>query len=240
MSEMKRMLEAVQQNTLVPLASLYPHARNYRSHPPEQIKMLKASLERFGLVRSIVCQPNSDGSYTIIAGHGVVEAAQALVESDSRNYERFGHLRVDVIPASWDKSACEAYLVADNNINQHASDDEELLASLLDEQKSAGFDLASIGTDEEALRQMLNALTPASSDEWSDALGDLPDGEKSPFQQMTFTLSNEQADLVKEALDLALEDKDNFEDMGNQNSNGNALAYTVKFFLEMGRGESDE
>lgn len=157
MSE-QTVLESVQQNISVSLASLYPHARNYRSHPPEQIKMLKASLERFGQVRSIVCQINDDATYTIVAGHGVVEAAQALVESDAHHYERFGHLRVDVIPASWDKSACEAYLIADNNINQHASDDEVVLAQLLEEQMHAGYDLAALGTDDEAVRQMLASM----------------------------------------------------------------------------------
>lgn len=218
--------QEVKENRMVPLIMLYPHARNYRQHPPTQISRIKSSLERFGQVRSIVVQSHEDGSYTIVAGHGVTEAAQQL---------KWHELRADILPHWWSAEQVNGYLVADNNLSQDAADDEALLAELLQEQKNAGFDLASLGTDDEALRQMLDALTPASSEEWSEALGELPDGEKSPFQQMTFTLSNEQADMVKDALDLALEDKDNFEDMGNQNSNGNALAYVVKFFLEMGK-----
>src|SRR6185312_691049 len=38
-------------------------------------------------------------------------------------------------------------------------------------------------------------------DEWGDAIGALPEGDKPPFQQMTFTLSDEQAEEVKRALE---------------------------------------
>jgi len=49
----------------------------------------------------------------------------------------------------------------------------------------------------------------------------LPDGDKEPFQQMTFTLSDEQAEIVKDKLKLAKQN--DFGDTGNENSNGNAL-----------------
>jgi ParB-like nuclease domain len=158
MSKETASLEPVQQNTLVPLTQLYGHARNYRQHPPEQIKKLKSSLERFGFVRSIVAQVNQDGTYTIVAGHGIVQAAQELVDSNSSYYERFGKLRTDVIPASWSPEQVSGYLLSDNQLSNDAQDDTELLAALLQEQQDAGFDLASVGSDEEALRQMLTSL----------------------------------------------------------------------------------
>lgn len=151
-------LEPVQQNILIPITSLYGHKRNYRQHPPEQIKKLKASLERWGQVRSIVAQANSDGTYTIVAGHGLVQAAQELVNTNTSYYERFGKMRVDVIPASWSSEQVSGYLVADNNLSVDAVDDDEILVALLQEQSDAGFDLASLGTDDETLRQMLKAL----------------------------------------------------------------------------------
>ena len=151
-------LEPVQQNIYIPLAALFPHARNYKNHPPSQIKKLKASLERWGQVRSLVCQDLGNGSYTIIAGHGLVQAAQELVDSNTSYYERFGKLRSDVIPQSWTPEQASGYLVADNLLSQDATDDEELLAQLLQEQSDAGFDLESLGTDDETLRQMLEAL----------------------------------------------------------------------------------
>lgn len=151
-------LEPVQQNTYVLLASLYPHARNFRNHPASQIKKLKASLERYGQVRSIVAQIKNDGTYTIVAGHGLVLAAQELVNDNTAYYERFGKLRTDVIPASWSSTQVEGYLVSDNLLSQDAVDDDEILATILQEQSDAGFDLASLGTDDETLRQMLEAL----------------------------------------------------------------------------------
>lgn len=53
----------------------------------------------------------------------------------------------------------------------------------------------------------------------------LPDGDKAPFQQMTFTLADEQAAVIKNAID-AIKKTDEYkyaETMGNENSNGNAL-----------------
>jgi len=50
---------------------------------------------------------------------------------------------------------------------------------------------------------------------------ELPDGDKEPFQQMTFTLSDEQAEVVQTAIKRAKQN--DFGDIGNENSNGNAL-----------------
>lgn len=133
----------------IPIALLDGYKRNYRSHPPEQIAHLKASLERFGAVRSIVVYPESNGRYTILAGHGVVEAARE---------KKITEIACDVTPQEWDTATRDAYLIADNNITQGASDDDALLAALLVEQQNAGYDLASLGTDDEALRQMLESL----------------------------------------------------------------------------------
>jgi len=63
---------------------------------------------------------------------------------------------------------------------------------------------------------------------WADVFGtdfSLPDGDKAPFQQMTFTLANEQAVQIENALsDIKQTDEYKYaETMGNENSNGNAL-----------------
>ena len=53
----------------------------------------------------------------------------------------------------------------------------------------------------------------------------LPDGDKAPFQQMTFTLADEQAEQIKQAI-AVIKQTDEYkyaETMGNENSNGNAL-----------------
>ena len=52
---------------------------------------------------------------------------------------------------------------------------------------------------------------------------DLPDGDREPFQQMSFILSDDQIDIVKSALNKAKK-KVPFHD-SNSNENGNALWY---------------
>jgi hypothetical protein len=53
----------------------------------------------------------------------------------------------------------------------------------------------------------------------------LPDGDKAPFQQMTFTLADEQANVIKNAIDeiKKTEEYKYCETFGNENGNGNAL-----------------
>ena len=62
----------------------------------------------------------------------------------------------------------------------------------------------------------------------------LPDGDKSPFQQMTFTLADEQATQLKNAIEeikRTIEYK-YAETMGNENSNGNALYLIIMQWAE--------
>ena len=62
----------------------------------------------------------------------------------------------------------------------------------------------------------------------------LPDGDKSPFQQMTFTLADEQAEQIKNAIaDIKQTEEYKYtETMGNENSNGNALYLIVMQWAE--------
>jgi hypothetical protein len=57
----------------------------------------------------------------------------------------------------------------------------------------------------------------------------LKDGDKEPFQQMTFTLADGQATVIKNAIDdiKGTEEYKFTETMGNENSNGNALYLIV-------------
>lgn len=66
------------------------------------------------------------------------------------------------------------------------------------------------------------------ADEMEDSFT-LPDGEKTPFQQMTFTLADAQAEVIKNAIvDIKQTETYKFaETHGNENSNGNALYLIV-------------
>lgn len=43
-----------------------PHPKNARSHPPEQVRQLVASIKEFGFTKPIVCDEKNE----ILAGHG--------------------------------------------------------------------------------------------------------------------------------------------------------------------------
>jgi hypothetical protein len=62
----------------------------------------------------------------------------------------------------------------------------------------------------------------------------LADGDKPPFQQMTFTLADEQATQIKNAIAIIKETEEYkyAETMGNENSNGNALYLIIMQWAE--------
>jgi len=62
----------------------------------------------------------------------------------------------------------------------------------------------------------------------------LPDGDKAPFQQMTFTLADEQAEQIQNAIqDIKQTEEYKYaETMGNENSNGNALYLIIMQWAE--------
>jgi len=94
---------------------------------------------------------------------------------------------------------------------------------------------------------LANEYDPLELDEWgldvwqpeidADSLGEefsLADGDKPPFQSLTYTLADEQAEFIKNALAdaKALEEFKYIETMGNDNSNGNALYFLVSQWVE--------
>ena len=70
-------------------------------------------------------------------------------------------------------------------------------------------------------------------DELTDGFS-LPEGDKSPFQQMTFTLADEQATQLKNAISdvKGLEEYKFIETFANENSNGNALYLIIMQWAE--------
>src|SRR5438309_2810647 len=59
---------------LVPIASCKPVGRETRKHPPQQVRKLAASLDRFGFVLPLLINPEQ----RVIAGWGLVLAARQL------------------------------------------------------------------------------------------------------------------------------------------------------------------
>lgn len=94
-------------------------------------------------------------------------------------------------------------------------------------------ELANSWDDEKLVEWGLDLPVFAGIEEGTDGFT-LPDGDKAPFQQMTFTLADEQAEQVKNAIaDIKLTDEYKYaETMGNENSNGNALYLIIMQWAE--------
>jgi ParB-like chromosome segregation protein Spo0J len=67
-------MSEAKQITLRPIVELTPYANNARTHSPEQVKQLAASIREFGFVNPVLV----DGAGMIIAGHGRVMAAREM------------------------------------------------------------------------------------------------------------------------------------------------------------------
>jgi ParB family chromosome partitioning protein len=188
--------------------ALIPYAANSRTHSDAQVAQIAASIKEFGWTNPILI----DGDNTIIAGHGRLLAARKL-GMDEVPAIRIGHLS---------KAQQRALVIADNQLAMNAGWDMDMLENEIRDLSDADFDVALLGFDDAELNKML-----AEVDEV--ALPTLADGDREPFQQMTFTLHDEQAEQVKAAINAA-KAMGPF-DSPNENGNGNALARICETFL---------
>jgi ParB-like chromosome segregation protein Spo0J len=98
--------------------------------------------------------------------------------------------------------------------------DWEVLANEWDNEQLESWGLDLVGFD-------------ANAEDFGEDFS-LADGDKAPFQQMTFTLADEQAEQIKNAIaDIkATEEYKYCETLGNENSNGNALYLIIMQWAE--------
>lgn len=207
---------------LANLADLTPDRRNANRGTARGRGLLERSLRQYGAGRSILADQHGN----IIAGNKTLEAAADIglpirvIETDGSELVVVQRSDLDL---GTDKAARElAY--ADNRIAQLDLDWD--VESLLADQAN-GLDLTGVGFSDDELALLLGQI---SDDEWSSALGGLPDGEKSDFEQMTFTVNAVQAETIRVALARAKADGP-FVDSGNENSNGNALARVCETYV---------
>lgn len=192
-----------------PLARLIPYARNARTHTPEQIKQIAASMREWGWTIPVL----ADEAGTIIAGHARVQAAEL---------NEYAEAPV-MIARGWSEAKKRAYVLADNKLALNAGWNEDLLGVELLELRDQGFDLPLIGFDTTELNALMREVAEAG-------FPVLPEGEKAPYQQLTFTLHDEQVKIVQEAV-AAAKNCGAFTDGLNDNANGNALARICEHYL---------
>ena len=190
------------------LAELKPAPYNPRTISEAALRGLSASIKRFGLVEPIIVNKRSGN---VVGGHQRLK----VLESE-------GVKETQVVIVDLDEAEEKALNVALNN-QAIAGDFTADVQALIDELKV----------------EIPEAVTELCFDELLETLGsfeiaeaempELADGDREPFQQMTFTLADYQAEDVKKA--LAKAKQGGFQDTGNENSNGNALHRIVEAYL---------
>ena len=130
---------------LVDVDKLIPYINNARTHSPEQINKLRASLREFGFVNPLII----DKDYNVLAGHGRLSAAKA------EGYEKVPCVFVEHMTEAQKK----AYILADNRMALDAGWDNELLKLEIEDLQGMGFDVSLTGFDGAELDKL---LTPDS------------------------------------------------------------------------------
>ena len=199
----------------VAIDTLAPWDKNPRRND-EAAKEVAKSIQRFGFGAPILARA---ADRVVIAGHTRLKAAALL-----------GLDKVPVRFLDLDPAEARALALADNKLGELAEWDAEVLGDVLRELEADGAVLDGLGFSEEELRAIVDGAGAVGEDEWGNALGDLPEGDRAPIQTMTFTLHDDQAEDVKRAIQAA-RDMGEFGDTGNENGNGNALARVCEMFL---------
>jgi ParB-like nuclease domain len=125
------------------VASLVPYARNPRTHSPEQVDQIAASIREWGWTVPVLV----DEQGGLIAGHGRVMAAKLL-----------GLEEIPVmVAAGWTEAQKRAYVIADNKLTLNGGWDDELLKVELGDLKALDFDLALMGFSLEEIGALSDA-----------------------------------------------------------------------------------
>lgn len=199
-----------------------PQYRNGNKHTQRGMGLLETSMRQYGYVSPMTAA--ADGE--IIDGSARIETSVNVFGDDAIVVHHDGTKPVimvrDDIPSA-DTPEARAISMAANRIAQVNLDFD---AEVILEDLSSGVDLAQFWRQDE-----LDALIEsAQAPDWGEAFSGAPQEDRAPFQQMTFTLHDTQAEQVKRAIAAAGKLGD-FTDSPNQNSNGNGLAFICETFL---------
>ena len=188
------------------LAELTPYAGNAKKHDSTQIANVAESIRQFGFVQPIVIDRNG----VIVIGHCRALAAKKL------GMKEVPCVCVDDLTPD----QVNALRIVDNKSNE-SEWDFDILPDELAELDLSDFDF-DFGID-----------TEYEDENYSDEFS-LKEGDREPIQNMTFTFSDDEAEIIKEAIS-EMKKTDKFKDYDNplnQNGNGNALFLVVEEWLQ--------
>ena len=204
------------------IESLVPDNKNFNKGTEYGDRLMDESLRRFGLGRSILIDKNN----RIIAGNKTAEKAADIGFTDVVVVEVDGNQLVAVKRKDIDLDSAKGreLALADNATGKaNLAWDEELISDISAqfnfEPGDWGVEIETINPDDYGTDFALNS------------------GDKKPIQQMAFTLSDGQAEMIKNCIQriLAVYGDECVEVDGNKNKNGNALAKIVSLWAEQGK-----
>ena len=137
---------------LVAIQKLVPYINNARTHSPEQISKLRASLREFGFINPVII----DRDYGVIAGHGRILAAK------EEGIKEVPCVFADHLTEAQKK----AYIIADNRMAMDAGWDEELLRVEIEALQGMDFDPLLTGFDEKELAALFDDGAEAKDDDF--------------------------------------------------------------------------
>ena len=204
------------------IESLVPDNKNFNKGTQFGDHLMDESLRRFGLGRSILIDKNN----RIIAGNKTAEKAADIGFTDVVVVEVDGNQLVAVKRKDIDLDSAKGreLALADNATGKaNLAWDEDLISDISAqfnfEPGDWGVEIETINPDDYGTDFALNS------------------GDKKPIQQMAFTLSDSQAEMVKNCIQRVLMayGDECAECDGNKNKNGNALAKIVSLWAEQGK-----
>ena len=173
------------------------------------LKSIQDNPEFLGARELIVHEHN--GKYVVLCGNMRYRASKEL---------GFDSIPCKVIPEYFSIEQIKAIIIKDNI--SFGDDDFDALANEWDatELEEWGLELPNFDND-------------LDLDEFGTEFN-LPEGDKAPFQQMTFTLADAQAEQIKNAIsDIKQTEEYKYtETFGNENSNGNSLYLIIMQWAE--------
>lgn len=172
---------------LWPVEKLQPFKRNARTHSPEQISQIAASIVEFGFTNPILV----DGENGIIAGHGRLAAAQELELPE-----------VPVVVLNYlSAKQKQAYIIADNKLALNAGWDLDLLSEEMHQLKTSNFDLSLIGFSEAELDAINSGGWDSDIDEVEKTDENLDGIEAKIITRLDPTYKSEVEDAIKNYCD---------------------------------------
>lgn len=164
----------------MPLSKLVRAPRNPKEH---HVQAIAESVDRFGYVSPLVM---NDATGRLVAGHGRLDALQAMKAQGRRPPER-----IRVQDSEWlvpvvrgvefkDEREAEAYLLADNRTTELGGWDEERLTQILADLNAAGT-LDGTGYDGDDLDVLLQWQAVPELDELAKTYGEPQERDFWPF-----------------------------------------------------------